>query len=146
MEHNTSVNEQTYHITGAYNDQTGYSRSSADGVTISFTSTEVIVPAGQTGTFGAYTTVPVNCPKGYYEGYVHVTSNSGNDYVLPFTFASGEAPKPFTIDDAWVIKPVITANTNTNIRCTTYSNSTPFGLAYEGDFPGGAMDVLLLDL
>ncbi len=144
--HNTSVDEQTYHISGFYNDQTGYSRSSTDGVTISFTSTDVTVPAGQTGTFDVYTTVPVNCPKGYYEGYVQVTSNSGNDYVLPFAFATGEAPKPFTIDDAWIIKPVITANTSTNIRCTTYSNSTPFVLAYEGDYPGGAMDVLLLDL
>ncbi|ABX42119.1 S8 family serine peptidase [Lachnoclostridium phytofermentans] len=144
--HNTSVNEQTYYITGVYNDHTGYSRSSVDGVTISCTSTDVTVPAGQTGTFEVYTTVPVNCPKGYYEGYVHVTSNSGNDYVLPFAFATGDAPKPFIIDDAWIIKPVITANTNTNIRCTTYSNTTPFALAYEGDYPGGAMDILLLDL
>ncbi len=144
--HNTSVNEQTYHITGFFNDQTGYSRSSADGVTIGFTSTDVTVPAGQTETFDVYTTVPVNCPKGYYEGYVQVTSDIGNNYVLPFAFATGEAPKPFTINDAWIIKPVITANTDTNIRCTSYSNSTPFALAYEGDYPGGAMDVLLLDL
>jgi subtilisin family serine protease len=144
--HNTSENDQTYHIIGNFNDLTGYSRSSSDGVSISFTASDVTVPAGRTGTFDVSTTVPANCPNGYYEGYVHLTSNLGNDYVLPFAFATGEAIQPFTITDAWVIKPVITSNTEATIRCSSYSNSTPFAMAYEGEYPGGAMDVLLLDL
>ncbi len=144
--HNTGATEKTFAIAPSYNNDTGYSLSAAAaGVTLQTDKTSVTVAAGGTAAVTAKMVVPAGAPSGRFEGYLHFTAGE-SDYVVPFGCATGDPPKPFIINDAFLIKPVITSNTNANIRHTTYSNTTPIGLDYTGAWPGDRMDVLICDM
>lgn len=144
--HNTGAAEKTFAISASYNDDTAYSLSSAaNGVTLQTDKTSVTVAAGGTATVTAKMVIPANTPIGRFEGYLHFTAGE-SDYVVPFACSTEDPPEPFIINDAWLIRPVITANTDSSIRQSQYSNTTPFALGWTGAWPGDLMDVYLCDM
>ncbi len=147
---NSGINPTKYTMTVTYNNDTMYSQSAVqNGVTFGMDQTSLTIQPGQSTSFNTFMNIPKNCKQGTYEGYLNITSPSGS-YVLPFLVSVtgvDASSLPFTIQNLWQVKPIISTSNpakNGGTADSQYSNTAPFVMTYTGLIPGDKMNVYLL--